>query len=117
MAKDRKSAVALAAREKARTKASEMTQRHELLLEKAAEYFVLEDQSAARLEAAKTQAQQILDQAQQALEADRIERGRIVVSMLATGESRASVAQRLGISPGELRVLLEAAGSTADTRS
>ena len=116
MARERKSAAALAAREKARSKALEMTRRHELLLEKATEFFVLEDQSAARMTAAKTQAQQILDHAQQSLEADRIERGRIVVSMLATGESRASVAQRLGISSGELRSLLEAAGSTAEAR-
>jgi len=115
MAKERKSAAALAARQKARTKASEMTQRHELLLEKAAEYFVLEDQAAARMESAQAQAQQILDQAKQSLEVDRIERGRIVVSMLATGESRALVAQRLGISSGELRSLLEADGTTADT--
>lgn len=116
MVKERKSAAALAARQKARTKASEMTQRHELLLEKAAEYFVLEDQSAARMESAKEQAQQILDQAKELLEADRVERGRIVVSMLATGESRALVAQRLGISSGELRTLLEAAGTTAEAR-
>ena len=112
MAKERKSAAALAARQKARTKASEMTQRHELLLEKAAEYFVLEGQSTARMESAKEQAQQILDQAKESLEADRIQRGRIVVSMLATGESRALVSQRLGLSAGELRALLEAAGST-----
>lgn len=111
MARERKSAAALAAREKARTKASEMTQRHELLLEKAAEYFVLEDQSAARMKSAQEQAQQILDQAKESLEADRVQRGRIVVSMLATGESRAMVAQRLGLSAGELRALLEAAGS------
>lgn len=111
MVKERKSAVALAAREKARTRALEMTQRHELLLEQAAEYFVLEGQSAARMDSAKEQAQQILDQAEKSLEADRIQRGRIVGSMLATGESRALVAQRLGISAGELRALLEAAGS------
>ena len=116
MARERKSAAALAAREKARTKASEMTHRHELLLDSAAEYFVLEDQSAARLKAAKAQAQQILDQATKSLEADRIQRGRIVVSMLDTGESRALVAQRLGISAGELRSLLEAAGTTAEAR-
>lgn len=111
MVKERKSAAALAAREKARSKALEMTQLHELLLEKAAEYFVLEGQSAARMDSAKEQAQQILDEAKKSLEADRIQRGRIVVSMLAAGESRALVAQRLGISAGELRALLEAAGS------
>lgn len=111
MAKERKSAAALAAREKARTKALEMTQRHELLLEKAAEYFVLEDQSTASMDSAKEKAQQILDQAKKSLEADRIQRGRIVESMLTTGESRSLVAQRLGISAGELRALLEAAGS------
>ena len=116
MVRERKSAAALAAREKARTKASEMTQRHELLLEKAAEYFVPEGHSAARMESAKEQAQQILDQAKKSLEADRTERGRIVVSMLATGESRALVAQRLGISSGGLRALLEAAGTTAQGR-
>ncbi|OIH82810.1 hypothetical protein BLJ79_17830 [Arthrobacter sp. UCD-GKA] len=114
MARERKSAAALAAREKARTKALEMTQRHELLLEKAAEYFVLEDQSAARMASAQEQARQILDQAKQALEADHIERGRIVVAMLSTGESRALVAQRLGVSAGELRVLLEAANTTTE---
>jgi hypothetical protein len=114
MVRERKSAAALAAREKARIKASEMTQRHELLLEKAAEYFVLEDQSAARMESAQEQAQQILDQAKQSLEADRIRRGRIVAAMLDTGEPRASVAQRLGVSAGELRALLEAANTTAE---
>lgn len=116
MAKERKSAAALAARQKARTKAQEMTQRHELLLEKAAEYFVLEDQSAARMESAQEQARQILDQAKESLDADRIQRGRIVVSMVATGESRVLVAQRLGISSGELRSLLEAASPTAEDR-
>lgn len=113
MVKERKSATALAAREKARTKALEMTQRHELLLEKATEYFVLEDQSAVRLQAAEKQAQQIFDEARQSLEADRIQRGRIVVSMLATGESRALVSQRLGISARELRSLLEATGTAS----
>lgn len=113
MARERKSAAALAARDKARTRALEMTQRHELLLEKAAEYFVLEDQSAARMESAREQAQQILDHAKESLKADRGRRGRIVVAMLSTGESRALVAQRLGVSAGELRALVEAASTTA----
>ncbi len=113
MVKERKSSAALAAREKARTKALEMTQRHELLLEKAAEYFVLEDQSAVRMQTAEKQAQEIRDEARQSLEADRIQRGRIVVSMLATGESKALVSQRLGISTRELRSLIEATGTSS----
>ena len=112
MAKERKSAAALAAREKARTKAQEMTRRHELLLEKAADFFELEDQSAAHMERARVQAQQILDQATQTVEAGRVQRGRIVLEMLAAGESRALVAQRLGVSAGELRSLVDAADTT-----
>lgn len=106
MTRDRKSATALAAREKARLKAQEMTARHELLLERAALYFELEDQSAARVEEATAQAQRILDDAARAGEAERTQRAGIVAKMLATGEPRALVAQRLGLTQASLRALL-----------
>lgn len=109
MARERKSATALAAREKARLKAREMTARHELLLERAARYFELEDQSAARLEEATRQAQRILDDAARSGEAERTQRAGIVGEMRATGEPRALVAQRLGLTQASLRALLATA--------
>ncbi len=106
MTRDRKSATALAAREKARLKAQEMTARHELLLERAARYFELEDQSAARLDQATAQAQRILDAAARTGETERTQRAGIVAAMLATGEPKALVAQRLGLTQASLRALL-----------
>ena len=64
------------------------------------------------MEQARAQAQQILADATRRAEAERSARGRIVCEMLATGESRALVAQRLGVSAGELRALVDAAGTT-----
>lgn len=107
MAKERKSAVAIAAREKARLKAQEMTERHELLLEQAATYFELEEHSAHRLAEAQRQSQRILEEAAQAAETERSQQAKIVAQMLATGESKALVAQRLGLSAAALRTLLE----------
>lgn len=108
MSRERKSAVAIAAREKARLKAQEMTARHELLLEKAASFFELEEQSAQRLAEAQEQAQRILDAAAQAATTERIRQAEIVAQMLATGESKTQIAQRLGLTPAALRTLLEA---------
>lgn len=109
MTRDRKSATALAAREKARLKAQAMTARHELLLERAARYFELEDQSAARVEEATIQAQRILDAAARAGETELTQRAGIVAEMLATGEPKALVAQRLGLTQASLRGLLTTA--------
>lgn len=108
MTRERKSAIALAAREKARLKAHEMTVRHELLLEKAAAYFELEEQSAQRLAEAQQQAQRILQDAAQAAETERSQQANIVAQMLDTGEPKPLVAQRLGLSSAALRTLLEA---------
>lgn len=107
MTKERKSAVAIAAREKARLKAQEMTARHELLLAQASAYFELEELSAHRLAEAQRQAQRILDEAEQAASTERSQQAGIVAQMLATGESKALVAQRLGLSSAALRTLLE----------
>ena len=108
MTRERKSAVAIAAREKARLKAQEMTARHELLLEKAAAYFELEEQSTHRLAQAQREAQHILEQAAQGAATERSHQAGIVAQMLATGEPKALVAQRLGLSSAALRTLLEA---------
>lgn len=105
MATQRKSAQQLAAREKARAKASELTERHEKLIELAAEFFEQQAQSEAILEEARQRAAELLAKADaEAQEAVR-SAANTVQAMLDSGESRSAVAARLGVSVAELKRL------------
>lgn len=105
MAAPRKSAQQLAAREKARAKARELTERHEKLIELAAEFFEQQAQAEAILEDAKKRATELLAKADaEAQDALRSAAG-TVQAMLDSGESRSAVAARLGVSVAELKRL------------
>ncbi|MGX5717543.1 hypothetical protein [Arthrobacter sp. MAHUQ-56] len=113
MAPPRKSAQQLAAREKARAKAKELTERHEKLIELAAEFFEQQAQAEAILEDAKKRAAELLAKADaEARDAVRSAAG-TVQAMLDSGESRSAVAARLGVSVAELKRLASQA-SPAD---
>lgn len=113
MAAQRKSAQQLAAREKARAKARELTERHEKLIELAAEFFEQQAQAEAILEEARERAAELLAKADaEAQEAVR-SAAATVQAMLDSGESRSAVAARLGVSLAELKRLTPQA-KTAD---
>lgn len=105
MAAQRKSAQQLAAREKARAKARELTERHERLIELAAEFFEQQAQAEEIVAEAEKKAAELLAKA----EADAQEAVRsaaaTVQAMLASGESRSAVAARLGVTAAELKKL------------
>lgn len=103
MAAPRKSAHQVAAREKARAKAQELTERHERLIDLAAEFFEQEQQAEQIRAEARERADAILAKAELDAEAAAKEAGAKVQQMLDTGESRAAVAARLGISTVELK--------------
>lgn len=108
MAAPRKSAVALAARERARAQAEEMTRRNEQLIELAAEFFVQDDKLAEIDADLERKIQQIRAQAEEKKTAARAEAMAVVLRMIQTGESRKSVADRLGITPAELKKYVNA---------
>lgn len=103
MAAPRKSAVALAARERARAKAEEMTRRHELLIELAAEFFVQDDKVAEIDADLEKKIQQLHDQAKEKRTAAQTEASAVVQRMIDTGEPKKSVADRLGLTAAELK--------------
>lgn len=103
MAAPRKSAQQLAAREKARTKAAELTARHEKLLDLATEYFQLQEQAEQVRADARVKADAILAQAEDDASCAIMDAAAKVRDMLATGETKAAVAARLGISTAELK--------------
>jgi hypothetical protein len=115
MAAPRKSAQQVAAREKARAKAQELTERHERLIDLAAEFFEQEQQAEQIRAEAQDRADAILAKAEQDAEAAAKEAGAKVQQMLDTGESRAAVAARLGLSPAEMKRALD--GAVAGTTS
>lgn len=112
MAAPRKSAQQVAAREKARAKAQELTERHERLIDLAAEFFEQEQQAEQIRTEAQERADAILAKAEQDVEAAAKEAGAKVQQMLDTGESRAMVAARLGLSTAEIRRALDGAGAS-----
>ncbi|MFJ6003947.1 hypothetical protein [Arthrobacter sp. NPDC092385] len=113
MAAPRKSAQQVAAREKARAKAQELTERHERLIDLAAEFFEQEQQAEQIRAEARERADAILAKAEQDAEAAAKEAGAKVQQMLETGESRAAVAARLGLSTAELKRALDGAGTSS----
>ncbi|WP_104168925.1 hypothetical protein [Arthrobacter sp. SX1312] len=115
MAAPRKSAQQVAAREKARAKAQELTTRHERLIDLAAEFFEQEQQAEQIRAEARERADTILAKAEQDAEAAAKEAGAKVQQMLDTGESRAAVAARLGLSPAEMKRALEGAGTSSSS--
>ena len=116
MAAPRKSAQQVAAREKARAKAQELTERHERLIDLAAEFFEQEQQAEQIRAEAQERADAILAKAEQDAEAAAKKAGAKVQQMLDTGESRAAVAARLGLSTAEMKRALDGAGTSSSTR-
>ena len=117
MAAPRKSATQVAAREKARAKAQELTARHEKLIDLAAEFFEQQEQAEQVRVDAQTKAEAILARAEEEAAAATAGAAGTVAAMVAAGEPKASVAARLGITGAELKKLLDqapaAAGPTA----
>ncbi|WP_314326698.1 hypothetical protein [Paenarthrobacter ilicis] len=107
MATPRKSAQQLAAREKAMAKAREMTERHEKLIELAAEFFQQQEQAELVRAEAKKKADAILAKAE--ADARSAVRGAAttVRAMLDSGEPKSAVAARLGLSGAELKRMLD----------
>jgi hypothetical protein len=107
MAAPRKSAQQLAAREKARAKARELTERHEKLIDLAAEFFEQQEQADVIRSDARQKADALLAKAEaEAESAVRAAAGK-VQAMLAAGEAKAAVAARLGLTGAEVKRMLD----------
>ena len=106
MAAPRKSAVALAARERARAQAEEITRRNEELIELAAEFFVQDDKLSEIDADLEKKIQELRDKAEEKRASANTEAASVVQRMIDTGESKKSVADRLGLSPAELKKFL-----------
>ncbi|MFM9274385.1 hypothetical protein [Pseudarthrobacter sp. NKDBFgelt] len=113
MAAPRKSATQVAAREKARAKAQELTARHEKLIDLAAEFFEQQEQAEQVRADAQTKAEAILARAEEEAAAATAGAAGTVAAMVAAGEPKASVAARLGITGAELKKLLDQAPAAA----
>lgn len=108
MAAPRKSAVALAARERARAQAEEITRRNEELIELAAEFFVQDDKLTEIDADLVKKIQELRVKAEEKRASAITEAASVVQRMLGTGESKKSVAERLGLSSAELKKILAA---------
>lgn len=108
MAAPRKSAVALAARERARAQAEEITRRNEELIEFAAEFFVHDDKLNEIDADLVKKIQDLREKAEEKRASAITEAASVVQRMLDTGESKKSVADRLGLTPAELKKILAA---------
>ncbi len=107
MATPRKSAQQLAAREKARTKAKELTERHERLIEMAAEFFEQQEQAELLRAEAKKRAEAILAKAEADAQSAVQAAAQTVKAMLDAGEARSAVAARLGLSGAEVKRMID----------
>lgn len=107
MATPRKSAQQLAAREKARTKAKELTERHERLIEMAAEFFEQQEQAELLRTEAKKKTEAILAKAEADAQGAVQAAAQTVKAMLDAGEARSAVAARLGLSGAELKRMID----------
>lgn len=107
MAAPRKSAQQLAAREKARAKAQELTERHEKLIDLAAEFFEQQEQAEQVRAEAEQKAAAIMAKAE--ADADTALRGAAstVRAMVDAGEGKAAVAARLGLNGTEVKRMLD----------
>ena len=102
MAAPRKSAQQLAAREKARAKAQELTARHEKLIDLAAEFFEQQEQADQVRADAQAKADAIIAKAEEDAESAVHAAAERVQAMLTAGEGRTAVASRLGMSSAEV---------------
>ncbi|MFE5837317.1 hypothetical protein [Arthrobacter sp. NPDC056493] len=107
MAAPRKSAQQLAAREKARAKAQELTERHEKLIELAAEFFEQQDQAEVIRSEAKQKADALLAKAEKDAVSAVRSAAEKVQAMLDAGEAKAAVAARLGVSGAEVKRMVD----------
>jgi len=107
MAAPRKSAQQLAAREKARAKAQELTARHEKLIDLAAEFFEQQEQADQVRAEAQAKADAILAKAEEDAEAATRSAAGTVAAMVAAGEAKSAVAARLGLSGSEVKKMLD----------
>lgn len=107
MATPRKSAQQLAAREKAMAKAKEMTERHEKLIELAAEFFQQQEQADLVRAEAKKKADALLAKAEADARSSVRGAAMTVRAMLDSGEPKSAVAARLGMSGTELKRMLD----------
>lgn len=117
MSKPRKSSAALAAREKARAKAEEITRRNEELIELAAGFFVHEDQLAQIEDDTEQKISELRAVAEQKKGATKQEAQAVVAQMLATGESKKSIGERLGLTNAELKTYLPVSPAVQDAES
>lgn len=115
MAAPRKSSVALAARERARAKAEEITQRNEQLIELATQFFVQDDRVAEIDTDLDRKIEALRAQAEEKKSAARDEASTVVHQMIDTGESKKSIAERLGLSPAELKRFVPTASKADDS--
>ena len=107
MAAPRKSAQQLAAREKARAKAQELTARHEKLIDLAAEFFEQQEQADQVRAEAQAKADAILAKAEEDAETATRNAAGTVAAMVAAGEAKSAVAARLGLSGSEVKKMLD----------
>ena len=107
MAAPRKSAQQVAAREKARAKAKELTERHERLIEMAAEFFEQQEQAELLRTEAKKKAEAILAKAETDAQSAVHAAAGTVKAMLDAGEARSAVAARLGLSGAEVKRMID----------
>lgn len=107
MAAPRKSAQQLAAREKARARAKELTERHERLIEMAAEFFEQQEQAELLRTEAKMKAEAILAKAEADAQSAVHAAAGTVKAMLDAGEARSAVAARLGLSGAEVKRMID----------
>lgn len=107
MAAPRKSAQQLAAREKARAKAQELTERHEKLIDLAAEFFEQQEQADFIRSDARQRADALIARAEKDAESAVRAAAERVQAMLDAGEGRAAVAARLGLSGAEVKRMVE----------
>ena len=107
MAAPRKSAQQLAAREKARSKAKELTERHEKLIDLAAEFFEQQEQADFIRSDARQKADALIAKAEKDAESAVRAAAERVQAMLDAGEGKAAVAARLGLSGAEVKRMTE----------
>lgn len=114
MSKPRKSSAAVAAREKARAKAEEITRRNEELIELAAAFFIHEDEIELIDEDTKLKIAELERAAEAKKDKARASAASVVEQMLGTGESKKSIGERLGLSSSELKGFLPAAAPSKE---
>lgn len=116
MSKPRKSAAAVAAREKARAKAEEITRRNEQLIELAAAFFIHEDEIELIDEDTAKKIAELQAAAEAKKDKARAAAASVIEQMLGTGESKKSIGERLGLSSSELKNFLPQAAPAKEPK-